>query len=912
MPINSETKLKVFVSSRQTPSVNWARDEARAAINEIPIMRPWLFEDTLASSEDPESSFNRHVAEADIVILLIGADTSESVIQESLTCIKAGGRLLAFLLPVSDRDAKTEEWISRIQSSAKWCKLSQHDSVRECIKESLWEEVVRAVRGVNFPNRNRQLLGLADQSSAMCEFNWRSLGVSDEIARGLAADESVGSVEVEMRPGEIAFVVGEQGSGKTLALHRMNQEFLRIAAADSMAPVPVFVRARSRAQSLEDHVASVTSGFVVRGEEIVLLLVDGLNEIEPQRAKDLLGEVHGFVSTNPSSLAVIATEPTPLIEGLGLITQIPQMSEEQALSMLSRVSGREVDWREVWSWPSSMRDAVRLPMFNVMTGSELAHAGYLQVSRPVELIHRIMRRMVEDSSNVELALGELLLRLAIEAVQEGGSVEVSEVSGNLEDQMRILESRLTVRDGTKVDFALPIFRDWYAARALIERRVLLSEINPIVEKWIVPTAIAISSGDHERSKSLMGASAQVNAGFAGRVMNAAGYQYLSERDDGLPTGGALTLGEELRGAFNDWSNSLGDLMSEISPRARNGDLAPLGIRRGDWMGWGMITTAWYMGSNQLDPVIELPANIHSMSPSPEWKFLQSKRIDSICTWPWIFAKNVLAESLTELVNSRFLGLDSNDGIHELTHEFCCHLIDGPWQVPSRVAVKEALEAISGSSQIRLARFGANRNYGPGQIEMVETYLRQEFAGDNRAIIASKWPEPDREYPKGKQSWGWWECYSHERLVSRMAAIYGAAIRIYEEIVCRRLPCFSDWLPFNQTLPVSFEGRLIFPEGETNFESRPYLHWWIRPLEKSDDSRVSFEVGSTDPAHESESQELLESARNAASAHGSGFWTGVSSLESEQFVPAVELAHKWLSGDLDSLGWNETGFGAMLE
>lgn len=908
----SEPALTVFVSSRQDEATQWARDAANSAIAEIPIATPWLFEHTPASVEGPATSFMRKSVEADIMVLLIGETTSDPVIQESLSCIRSGGRLLAFLLPVTKRDDETQKWIGRIGENVKWCEVSRKEELSECIKSAIWDEVVRSVRGIDWPNRNRHLFNLVRRSIAECEFNWKWLGVEEEIARDLAEDEKVGSIEFELRGGEIQFLIGEQGSGKSLALHRIYQRRLRNAVSDAMAAFPVLIRFRGLTSSLLDRIASATDGFANPDTEPVLLLLDGLDEIETELAQKFLAETHSFISLHPASCAVITATRPPEPKGLGRIKRLTRLTEEQGFELLSRVCGRLIDQRDTFDWPASMRKAMHVPIFNVMIGSELARGDFSHVMRPVELVHRIMRRSSRASLESDVIADHLLQKLAIATVCAGRHVDFAELSVELADQVRIIGTRATVREGSKVDFSLPIVRDWYAARALIEGKVSLTELEQHKENWIIPIAVAIHYGDQNSVKSLMSELARTDAGFASRVMNAAGYHGFNDSQNDLPHGDAIALGVEIRCAMLDWSSSLGELMSDLSPTTTNGDLAPLGIRRGDRIGWEMITTAWYIGPGEVEKVFELPDSVHPASANSDWTNLQLSRIDPVCISPWIFAKQLLSQSLAKLVDSRLLGLDSSDGLHELAHEFCCHMLGEPWQRPHQANVAEVIRLLSKRDYeyIHLNQLG--RVYGPDAIKKIADYLNHLLAVKGISSISSNLPGPDLNRPTGRQSWSWWELYSSENLVSRVSTIYGAAIRIYEEIASSRLIGLARWLPFYRAFPVSIEGRLKIPESAGDLSSKPLLQWWFRPLGPEEKSRVDFSISSTSLAEDTESQVVLESARVAAAEKGVGFTETATWLQFDEFIPAVELAHEWLSDDIAALGWNESEFGILRE
>ena len=87
-------------------------------------------------------------------------------------------------------------------------------------------------------------------------------------------------------------------------------------------------------------------------------------------------------------------------------------------------------------------------------------------------------------------MDELLQDLAVKAVSGGGSIASSDIHPKRTVHSRLIDSRLVTEESDKIDFALPIFREWFAARALVERKVSLVEIQPIADRWIFPIALA--------------------------------------------------------------------------------------------------------------------------------------------------------------------------------------------------------------------------------------------------------------------------------------------------------------------------------------------------------------------------------------------------------------------------------------
>ena len=77
----SETPLLVFISSRIGEFAVERREIAKA-IAQIPVMRPWIFEQAPAPSDALDTTYLNKVASCDIFVQLLGEDISEPVVAE--------------------------------------------------------------------------------------------------------------------------------------------------------------------------------------------------------------------------------------------------------------------------------------------------------------------------------------------------------------------------------------------------------------------------------------------------------------------------------------------------------------------------------------------------------------------------------------------------------------------------------------------------------------------------------------------------------------------------------------------------------------------------------------------------------------------------------------------------------------
>ncbi|MCY4075737.1 MAG: DUF4062 domain-containing protein, partial [Acidobacteria bacterium] len=208
--VRGESDLLVFISSVMTKEMELARMTAVQTLRDLPFSRPWAFEYTPANSEEVTDAYLRKVEEADFVVWLVGVGTSQPVIDEINACIASGGRLLAFKFEPDDADETTRALITTVSDYAKWHAVPSPDAFAECLRETIADELVRALRDPALPIRRRRLNELLRLSVAKCKQAWSTLGVPRDLAAELAADRDLGSV-LQLPDSGVQVIVGEMG-----------------------------------------------------------------------------------------------------------------------------------------------------------------------------------------------------------------------------------------------------------------------------------------------------------------------------------------------------------------------------------------------------------------------------------------------------------------------------------------------------------------------------------------------------------------------------------------------------------------------------------------------------------------------------------------------------------------------------
>ena len=87
-------------------------------------------------------------------------------------------------------------------------------------------------------------------------------------------------------------------------------------------------------------------------------------------------------------------------------------------------------------------------------------------------------------------------------------------------------------------------------------------------------------------------------------------------------------------------------------------------------------------------------------------------------------------------------------------------------------------------------------------------------------------------------------------------------------------------------------------------NEPSLTWWPLAIDSHEDSQVAFELDPQTQTSREEVRQMIDSARNESYARTEEYFWGWTRLSLFGERPATDLAHKWLIGELRSLGWTD--------
>ena len=898
---SSEDPLLVFISSKQDEEMCRSRALAIDAVDKYPGMRVWAFEETSASSETARERYLSKASRADFVIWLIGSTTSTAVVEEVEACLTAGGKLLPFKLPAMERDHRTKELIEKVRTRVTWREVKDPNRLPEHIRVAVTDEILRRFRDPAPVNHDLYLEQKRRESVAETKRLWTTLGVPDETAGELADDDTIGHKLPLPNSGALT-VTAQQGSGKTLAAQRLYQQALVNRLQDHSQPLPIFLNARNIGGDLKDQIERDTREHGTVYTQRVLVIIDGLDETGRHKGNQIIDQVQSYTDANQGVAAVVMTRPLPGLKRAPNSTTLPECSDEEFLSLTSTMAGRPVDYFEIPHRISSSK----VPLFAVIAGLHLRNYGNSSRSTPSQMVNLLVQRILDESEDYPEETAELLKKLAVATIASGEPVPKSTVDRRSAVQAHVANSRLVVEQDDNFDFAIALFREWFAARALVERTISPSEIDLDSDRWVVPLSIAINSEDQGLGPEIMANLAEKDPSLAALVIREVKHNWSTENtEETPPSSSTMEIGRRIREAMSNWKEGLGPLMSAIGPTLHDGTIPSLLVGKGP----RLVTTSWYQGELQLDPVVEIREALdHSSARTRlDWPHWRSTEIEPTRVWPWTTTKEELSQSLSEQLKGYRFALDSTLGIRELAAEFAKAIPSALLSTSDSPKIDELIDLISkwttrpGANPGDIAFLGSQR-YTVYQLRIAQTMLSNLRRAGYDTIL-DPWPGPDKPPPQDVSKIWWDELYTDRQVLARAKAIFEGALKIYNDIVDRWFPAFDKRHQMSYRLPIRIEGVLV-PGGNPEAPEwhRVSLMWWPRVVNGDSEPGVFFELGSWDQIRGGATNEKLENAQQEYLEKRGRFTYSTQVFHGNEPGPATKKAHDWLTSDLRNLGW----------
>ena len=684
------------------------------------------------------------------------------------------------------------------------------------------------------------------------------------------------------KEGEVGLLVGTLGSGKSFVAERLHQEVLD-QSRSPLAPVPFYITARDVRNGLEPHIKQLTPelGDVTSiGASIVIDQVDDLPISDSRR---LYEEALALTISWPKTRVLLVSRPLPWIRDGIATTYVREMSLEEVKTVIELVSDSILS-QFLWILPDTLRRSVQRPLFAILLAQYLESQEDRTPISMGKLIDWMVQRAVEaagtdDSSG---SIKKLLRSLAVKLTDGSDKVALVDLSTSVTVFSRLYKTHLVYGDSGRIDFALPVLRQWFAFEAIRKQEVSIEDLSSNPERlyrWedTLTTAVELTTGQVD---DIIEPVVVDNVAVASVILDEVYHgQNHSRADSTIP---AQEFGQNIRRAMKAFAVGLGPLSQLIAPVTESRVVRPLGVAN---LANGFYKTSWYEGSASLEGVVDLTsAGEFAIS---DWPVVLTRTRVESPAWAWFDSKNHLKNQLNERLDSYGIPIRNGYFVHEAAWSLVSAVLDRHSVLDCQFSVDEIRDVLRGEWKCPSHRL---RRFNPETIAPVIGFLQKLV--DANSVLNSPWPDPD-QLPSGS---GWvWEFYSPDRLRQRLQHVFSASLEMYQEIVSTWFITMADRLPLYSLLPAYLRVYLHVPTKEDkDYSKEPYIKYYFEPIHDDSLSKAVVYLDSiSDP-------ELLEKAQKANQSNS--FSTTSAIVDVYGARPATAQAYRWLEDDLSSIKW----------
>jgi hypothetical protein len=722
--------------------------------------------------------------------------------------------------------------------------------------------------------------------------------------------------------GEVRVLLGDFGSGKSETAESWHRAAIRRLTDWQRPPLPLWLDAADVAARTLEEAIEQRLGPTWRQGRGASIVVDGLDQTDPATAQAVLVAARTLSRTYTNVQFLLTARPGILAPTQVETIQAQLLEEDDALELVELAGGKP---HAVWRWTANMRATVTRPFFALAAADLLGRAETVRGEADLirGLVENALARATERAAVTSTETRAVLQNLAVMLTR------AQKDTLSFADRQIARDSRL-VADAPedKVLFALPIFQQWFAAQAILNKDVAAAEIvadsnNFTRWRWAAAVA-ALSARNPVEVDDLLASWIAGNPGAAAWVIEEAFSGYRDWREETDENVDRATSGARLLRAFRTWCDALGPLAQGVLPYPVVRGPFELGVS----VAGRRVSIGFSTAEPDEDSVRELPVGVHPLAPDAVAGWLPSRSgiAPQGDAWPWTIVRTMIAKS-----TAKRLARDPNHGTS-----------DGVWAQEHRYDVSRRLLNLGSLAHADLpavdVRERADNVFAAighdadavldfDGLECSAARLEELIAycdAPGTTHVPSHLPDRDLAPSTGRFIW---DPYSAGRLMEFEAEVYGRACEAYDEALAHTFSSL-DWsmsssafAPFGVLLELKFDddGAKLAgaPPGLTVMRMPTAVMPGLVPdgpdVVWSTNGRAVIKQDHSSPAPDlARHYKTLEivrawlAERDIEPLGGLG-WMQTGADDMRQARPASNIAAHWLWNDLKDVGLGEGSF-----
>ena len=709
---------------------------------------------------------------------------------------------------------------------------------------------------------------------ALCVSRMLLPNVSQEVAEEIVLNdqnsEKYKYIMDRLQEGK-RYLVGGFGSGKTHALLILCSKILfdyMNGLSDNMA---IYLHARDvvKAGSIEE---AIKPYFTEKGNN--LLVIDGLDEINYEYAKQIIQEERFLSITDPEFKILIGTRPMTYLPDESKLIKIRDLTFEEQKQLVETICTNGILNFTQYTVPDRLQEAITKPLFCIIY-AVMQNGGITNIKSEIDLLTAFIENATKDVSEGSKEIRQDLISLAVAIVNNDfNEIHISNIhlSHSLDS---LLKTGLISKQGEFLNFTLAIVAQYFAACSLQEGSIkiesILSGID-ILERWKTSLAILFSKMTFTESKDIFAKVIKTAPGIAAQIIR---YGTTAEKIMSLPS--SRECGNMLLDCMAVWRESLTELM-DLTVGKETLKLALFADQNN-------IVYSWHN-------VIDLPDL--EILPRKKVFFGFSEAFSEVpaaqATWPWIITFEYISRKLGKLLKER-----------RVSH-LCTQLYEEElWDDIRFLCDKGSLY----HEEIQLQELEKFRPYNDGylsykgrSVDIKQLFNHIDSLTQNGTnVIRPPFPVADQEY-----TYNIWSCYSKERLLELTRHVYSNAMECYLILSEMVFAPFKDWMHIATTFPNKCIGNINWVESGIS-GMQPIMQWYLEVLPLGSTSQIDIEYREDRTDSEDVFRKIKDSyIQNRADLTFRHAFIDSSVLRLNESTPVTTVVYKWLENDLKKIGW----------